>query len=115
MTERREWKQGGEPVVRLEIVGYDSRGHVITRCSDFQHVREADRRRRHCPRSCGYAEHHNHLGCGNHAHRAADGPMADHVGLFESMTDEQRVVVLLDLLGRKVRVELALEDLAVPA
>ena len=45
----------------------------------------------------------------------AAGAMADHVGLFESMTDEQRVVVLLDLLGRKVRVELALEDLAVPA
>ena len=45
----------------------------------------------------------------------AAGPMADHVGLVEKMTDEQRVVLLLDLLGRKVRVELALEDLAVNA
>lgn len=45
----------------------------------------------------------------------AAGAMADHVGLFEKMTDEQRVVLLLDLLGRKVRVELALEDLAVNA
>jgi transcriptional antiterminator RfaH len=32
------------------------------------------------------------------------GPFASHLGLFEGMSDEQRVTILLDLLGRKVRV-----------
>jgi transcriptional antiterminator RfaH len=33
-----------------------------------------------------------------------DGPMAMNVGLFQQMTDDQRVVLLLDMLGRRVRV-----------
>ena len=40
------------------------------------------------------------------------GALADHQGLFECATDEERVVLLLDLLGRKVRVEVPLEDLS---
>lgn len=40
------------------------------------------------------------------------GAFADQVGLFDCATDEERVVLLLDLLGRQVRVEVALEDLA---
>lgn len=33
-----------------------------------------------------------------------EGPMTAHRGLFQHMTDNQRVVLLLDLLGRPVRV-----------
>ena len=36
--------------------------------------------------------------------RILDGSFADCIGLFEGMRDWQRVSVLLDLLGRKVRV-----------
>ena len=39
--------------------------------------------------------------------RIVDGPMADCVGLFDSATDQERVVVLLDLLGRQVRARVA--------
>ncbi len=35
-----------------------------------------------------------------------DGPMAMNVGLFQGMSDDQRVVLLLDMLGRRVRVTL---------
>lgn len=35
-----------------------------------------------------------------------DGAFADCVGIFEAETDEKRVAILLDLLGRKVRVSL---------
>lgn len=40
------------------------------------------------------------------------GAFADRTGLFECATDDERVVLLLDLLGRAVRVELALEDIS---
>lgn len=43
--------------------------------------------------------------------RIVEGAFADRLGLFEEMRDEERVCVLLDLLGRKVRIvidELAL-------
>lgn len=33
-----------------------------------------------------------------------EGPFSDHIGMFDGMTDSERVAVLLDLLGRKVRV-----------
>jgi len=36
------------------------------------------------------------------------GPFNGCVGIFECVTDEERVVVLLDLLGRKVRVQVPL-------
>ena len=38
--------------------------------------------------------------------RVVDGAFAACLGLFESMTDGERVAILLDLLGRKVRVVL---------
>ncbi|MBL8700121.1 MAG: transcriptional activator RfaH [Alphaproteobacteria bacterium] len=38
--------------------------------------------------------------------RVLDGAFADRLGLFEAMTDDARVTVLLDLLGRRVRVAL---------
>lgn len=41
------------------------------------------------------------------------GPMSDQVGLFDGLTDDQRVCVLLDILGRQVRI--ALPDGAVAA
>ena len=37
------------------------------------------------------------------------GPFADHVARFEGLNDEQRVVLLLDLLGRKLRVAVPAE------
>jgi transcriptional antiterminator RfaH len=44
--------------------------------------------------------------------RLLDGAFADCLGLFEEMKDNERVSVLLDLLGRKVRVFLNLEAVA---
>ena len=38
--------------------------------------------------------------------RIRDGAFADTLGLFEAMSGEERVAILLDLLGRKVRVVL---------
>jgi transcriptional antiterminator RfaH len=37
--------------------------------------------------------------------RISDGPFADYLGLYEGMKDHERISVLLDLLGRKVRVD----------
>jgi transcriptional antiterminator RfaH len=45
--------------------------------------------------------------------RIVDGVFADSLGLFEGMADRERVAVLLDLLGRKVRI--LLEEAAVTA
>jgi len=36
--------------------------------------------------------------------RVVGGAFSDHLGMFEAMSDSERVAVLLDLLGRKVRV-----------
>lgn len=44
--------------------------------------------------------------------RVRDGVFSDCLGLFENMTDRERVVILLDLLGRKVRVTLDEEFIA---
>jgi len=38
--------------------------------------------------------------------RVLNGAFADSFGLFEGMSDSERVTILLDLLGRKVRVRL---------
>jgi transcriptional antiterminator RfaH len=46
--------------------------------------------------------------------RLLDGAFADCLGLFEEMRDNERISVLLDLLGRKVRVLLS-SDAAVAA
>jgi len=35
-----------------------------------------------------------------------DGPLSDQVGFFECETDEERVIVLLNLMGRQLRVRL---------
>jgi transcriptional antiterminator RfaH len=40
------------------------------------------------------------------------GALADQVGFFDCATDEDRVVLLLDLLGRQVKVTLPLETVA---
>jgi transcriptional antiterminator RfaH len=37
------------------------------------------------------------------------GALADCLGFFERMADHDRVILLLDLLGRKVRVQAPLE------
>ncbi len=44
--------------------------------------------------------------------RIVDGPFAEYEGLFEEMIDEHRVILLLDLLGRKVRTQVPYEALA---
>ena len=41
-----------------------------------------------------------------------DGPMADMSGIFDSANDEQRIFVLLELLGRQVKVLLPVEMVA---
>ena len=45
--------------------------------------------------------------------RITDGVFANCLGLFEGLSDQARVAVLLDLLGRKVRVKI--DDLSVAA
>jgi transcriptional antiterminator RfaH len=45
--------------------------------------------------------------------RILDGVFATCVGLFDGLTDHQRVAILLDLLGHKVRV--VLDDLSLAA
>ncbi|MEA3027595.1 MAG: transcriptional antiterminator RfaH [Alphaproteobacteria bacterium] len=45
--------------------------------------------------------------------RVLDGVFTACLGLYEKMTDSERVAVLLDLLGRKVRVVLDAESVAV--
>ncbi len=42
--------------------------------------------------------------------RILDGAFADCLGLYESMRDSDRVAILLDLLGRKVRVTVDVES-----
>jgi len=44
--------------------------------------------------------------------RVMHGPMADLVGIFDCADDQQRVFVLLDLMGRQVKVRLAQETVA---
>jgi transcriptional antiterminator RfaH len=44
--------------------------------------------------------------------RVIDGIFSANLGLFEASTDEERVTVLLDLLGRKVRVALDSDSVA---
>jgi transcriptional antiterminator RfaH len=44
--------------------------------------------------------------------RLLEGPMADMNGLFEEMRDENRVVLLVSLLGRKVRMQVPVAAVA---
>ncbi len=44
--------------------------------------------------------------------RLESGAMADHVGLFERRSDAERVVILLNLLGREVRVKVPSNSIA---
>ncbi len=39
--------------------------------------------------------------------RVSEGALCDHVGMFQCTSDDQRVFVLLDMLGRQVRVRLS--------
>lgn len=44
--------------------------------------------------------------------RLVDGAFADQIGHFENMADEKRVYLLLDLLGRQIRVKTPISFLA---
>jgi transcriptional antiterminator RfaH len=44
--------------------------------------------------------------------RVLEGCFADCLGLYEGMKDRDRIAILLDLLGRKVRVTVAAENVA---
>lgn len=44
--------------------------------------------------------------------RITDGAMTDHVGIFDAPSDQHRVFLLLELLGRQVRVKMPLTALA---
>ena len=41
-----------------------------------------------------------------------DGALSDQIGLFECAGDDQRVFLLLDLLGRKVRVRVPADQVS---
>ena len=41
--------------------------------------------------------------------KVMSGAFADHIGQFEDATDDERVTILLDLLGRKVRARVKLD------
>jgi len=45
--------------------------------------------------------------------RVRAGAFADHEALLEEVCDQKRVILLLDLMGREVRVSVSTEDLAV--
>lgn len=42
--------------------------------------------------------------------RVLDGAFSSVLGIYEGMTDRQRVAILLDLLGRKVRVQIDIDS-----
>ena len=44
--------------------------------------------------------------------RITDGAMTDHVGIFDAPSDQHRVFLLLELLGRQVRVKMPLNVMA---
>jgi transcriptional antiterminator RfaH len=44
--------------------------------------------------------------------RVASGPLQDQTGIFQCLDDKQRVVLLLDLLGRAVTIRLPVESVA---
>lgn len=44
--------------------------------------------------------------------RIAAGSLCDRIGMFEQMDEQQRVVLLLDMLGRRVRVAVPLDIVA---
>jgi len=44
--------------------------------------------------------------------RIVGGAFADQVGLFECATDEERVILLLDLLGRRMRIAVPIDAVA---
>ena len=43
------------------------------------------------------------------------GAFADHVGRFECATDDERVVILLELMGRQVKTKVDLDDISARA
>jgi transcriptional antiterminator RfaH len=56
------------------------------------------------------------LGCGQKfvegdRVKISDGALCNHVGLFQTITDKNRVIILLDLLGRLTRVKVPLDSL----
>jgi transcriptional antiterminator RfaH len=50
--------------------------------------------------------------CPGDAVRVVEGVFASCLGLFDGMTDGERVAILLDLLGRKVRVSIGIDAIA---
>jgi transcriptional antiterminator RfaH len=45
--------------------------------------------------------------------RIIEGPFADYSGIFDSASDDDRVALLLDLLGRQVRIKIAVDSVEV--
>ena len=43
--------------------------------------------------------------------KISDGALCNHIGLFHCVTDNDRVIILLDLLGRQTRVKVPLDSL----
>jgi transcriptional antiterminator RfaH len=43
------------------------------------------------------------------------GAFADHIGRFEGATDDERVVILLDLMGRQVKAKVNLDVISAHA
>jgi transcriptional antiterminator RfaH len=62
---------------------------------------------RHRHDAQGFVRQHRHVLTPGQKIRVRDGAFSDFLGSFESMNDGERVAVLLDLLGRKVRVMLS--------
>ena len=62
---------------------------------------------RHRHDAQGFVQQHRHVLTPGQKIRVRDGAFSDFLGTFESMNDSERVAVLLDLLGRKVRVMLS--------
>jgi transcriptional antiterminator RfaH len=57
----------------------------------------------------GFVQQHRNVMKPGQKIRVRDGAFSDFLGSFESMNDGERVAVLLDLLGRKVRVVMSVD------
>ena len=57
-------------------------------------------------------DQHSKFKAGDHV-RVVEGAFCDCLGIYDGMSDHERVEILLDLLGRKVRVLMDAEAIAV--
>lgn len=99
-VERQRWRSINSTVGVSRIVGSGDKIEPVSAC-----VVDAIRAREDAAGYVGVASPLSRLLPGAPV-RVAAGPFENCNGLFEALTDRDRVAILLDLLGRRARVEL---------